>query len=291
MTSPSVVGSPGTTSLQVDGTSRAINMPSGTVTKHNVLLMFLTLDGPPTINSGLEAWTLLGSASYSSGGLFVYAKVADGTEGGTTVTINLSAAEAAAANVYEVTTWGGTLTTADIVIAIAEDLSTSTSDPPSASWGWGSQDALAFAVSSCSQNPATAAPSGYGSLTGTGGGGASANAAIATATKTLTAQASPENPGTFTVAGTFNHASATVVIRTGTGAFTTEQEGYRWRNDDGSESGATWMAAQDTTTNVPVSQTKRLRTIVNADGNPTSQAVKLQYRKQGDPTSEWETIA
>lgn len=65
-------------------------------------------------------------------------------------------------------------------------------------------------------------------------------------------------------------------------AITAEQEGYRWRNDDGSESAATWKVAQDTTTNLVAGQTARLRFVVNTTGDTPTERFKLQYRKVGD---------
>lgn len=60
-----------------------------------------------------------------------------------------------------------------------------------------------------------------------------------------------------------------------------EQEGYRFRHDDGSETTATFMAAQDTPATLAPSVTKRLRVLVNATGDPASQSFTLQYRKVG----------
>jgi hypothetical protein len=41
------------------------------------------------------------------------------------------------------------------------------------------------------------------------------------------------------------------------------QEGYRWRNDDGSEAAATWRAAQDTNAYVDVEENVRVRVLIN----------------------------
>lgn len=65
---------------------------------------------------------------------------------------------------------------------------------------------------------------------------------------------------------------------------TLDQEGYRWRNDDGSETTATWKAAQDTTVTLAPGETGRLRTIINATGDPPSAGYLLQVRKVGDPS-------
>jgi hypothetical protein len=74
-------------------------------------------------------------------------------------------------------------------------------------------------------------------------------------------------------------------------SFTGNQEGFRWRNDDGSETTATWKADQDTTLNPLVKETAaRLRYLLNATGDPAEVSVELQYRLQGDPDSEWEAV-
>lgn len=64
-------------------------------------------------------------------------------------------------------------------------------------------------------------------------------------------------------------------------ALVLEQEGFRWRNDDGSEATATWKAAQDTNVTVVPDAITRLRMLVNATGDPASARYKLQYRKVG----------
>lgn len=66
-------------------------------------------------------------------------------------------------------------------------------------------------------------------------------------------------------------------------ATTHEQEGFRFYNDDGSESAATALAAQDTNASLAPDTPKRLRMLINAAGDPPSTAYRLQYRKTGDP--------
>lgn len=66
---------------------------------------------------------------------------------------------------------------------------------------------------------------------------------------------------------------------------TYDQSAYRWRNDDGSESGATWQAAENTGVSVNTLTNIRLRVQTNTGGgDPASEAVRLEYRKVGDPT-------
>jgi len=70
----------------------------------------------------------------------------------------------------------------------------------------------------------------------------------------------------------------------------TEQEGYRWRDDDGSESGASWLAAQDTTIEGAVGETTRLRVLLDVDGDLASSQVTLQYKRSDEPDSEFRTV-
>jgi hypothetical protein len=67
-----------------------------------------------------------------------------------------------------------------------------------------------------------------------------------------------------------------------------DQEGYRWRNDDGSETTATWKVAQDTTTTLAPGTAARLRVIVNATADTSSKQYQLQYRKVG--AASWKNI-
>ena len=69
------------------------------------------------------------------------------------------------------------------------------------------------------------------------------------------------------------------------------QEGYRVRNDDGTETTATWKAAQDiAATGVSASQNVRLRTLIDVSGDAPSQTYKLQYKRNSDAASEWRDV-
>jgi len=73
-------------------------------------------------------------------------------------------------------------------------------------------------------------------------------------------------------------------------SLTSDQEGYRWRDDDGSESAATWLAAQDTNITRAISTNTRLRILTDYTGDPATQQMTLQYRKVGDAATEWRAI-
>jgi hypothetical protein len=61
------------------------------------------------------------------------------------------------------------------------------------------------------------------------------------------------------------------------------QEGFRWRNDDGDEDGATWKAAQDTNASTALAAGARLRVLLDATGDVTVTPT-LYYKKTSDST-------
>jgi hypothetical protein len=64
---------------------------------------------------------------------------------------------------------------------------------------------------------------------------------------------------------------------------TLEQEGFRWRDDDGNESGASWLASQDSNLSRAISTNTRLRVLVNATDDPASAQYRLEYKLSTDP--------
>lgn len=69
-----------------------------------------------------------------------------------------------------------------------------------------------------------------------------------------------------------------------------EQEGFRWRYDDGDEDGATFSAPQDEHSAASIGIKKRLRTIVNVTGTPSTEEFELQYRRVGSPSEDWRKV-
>lgn len=86
-------------------------------------------------------------------------------------------------------------------------------------------------------------------------------------------------PGFISIGGDYGATS---------GASETEQEGFRFRNDDGSESTATWKAAQDTDANVNLDTNIRLRMLLNTTNDLASKGFKLLYRKVGE--TQWREL-
>jgi hypothetical protein len=69
---------------------------------------------------------------------------------------------------------------------------------------------------------------------------------------------------------------------------TLEQEGFKWRNDDGTDATATSLASQDTDIIQPKSTNTRLRVLVNSTGDRGSENYQLEFRQVGGST--WTVI-
>lgn len=79
--------------------------------------------------------------------------------------------------------------------------------------------------------------------------------------------------------GTVRMSGIVVEVKGVAAASTLEQEGYRWRNDDGSESAATWLAAQDTNITQPSETNTRLRVLLDTTGDPATTQYRLDYKR------------
>jgi len=89
-----------------------------------------------------------------------------------------------------------------------------------------------------------------------------------------------------------SYAPASITIVYTVGAATIEQEGFRPRNDDGTEATATWKANQDTNINLAADTAFRLRILLNATGDPASIGAQLEYRYKpsGGAFGSWNKV-
>lgn len=69
-----------------------------------------------------------------------------------------------------------------------------------------------------------------------------------------------------------------------------EQSDFRFRNDNGSETGATSIAAQNTNITRNQLTNTRLRVVTNGAGDPTSDQFQIEYRKKGG-SEQWHKIS
>lgn len=141
----------------------------------------------------------------------IYAKVADGTEDGTTVDVATSSADTGAAQVRRVTGWYGSLSGVEAQVATGDQTNP---DPPSITPSWGALDTLFIEWIGASDDDETvsAYSTNYSDGTDTiSGAGVDAGAEIASAYRQL--NATSEDPAAVTLSGLESWVAATVAIR------------------------------------------------------------------------------
>lgn len=201
------------TSLEGNETSHLINMPA-TVDSGDLLITLFSNDDVETVTTPI-GWSLLGNmvgGSLNNGDrLSIYAKRADGTEGGTTVDFVTSDTEEAAGQVYRITGWGG-IAPNDVEISSFAVEDSDSPDPSSLSPSWGALDTLWLAISNHhdGDRSITAYPTNYtdGSQITTSG---AAGTSLQSARREL--NASSDDPGTFTIDTSRRWAAVTLAVR------------------------------------------------------------------------------
>lgn len=69
-----------------------------------------------------------------------------------------------------------------------------------------------------------------------------------------------------------------------------EQEGFRFRNDDADEDEASWRQNQDVDDEIAKDTNVRLRTLINATGDPATKQFQLEYKETSDPDAEYRKV-
>jgi len=274
------------TSFSSVTTAHLVDMPA-TVDAGDLLLMLCvgeTVDSA-TLPSG---WTVEYSFSFGTSNLaYCIIKIAIGDEDGTTVDVVTNTATTACAQVFRITSWEGSL--ASVEQTRLENQNSNIPDPPSHSAGWGAEDTLWIAAFHAIDDDETvsAFPTSYVNGVDTiTGGGTNTGGTLGSATREL--NAASENPAIFTLTGSERWSAITFAIRPSSSL--TEQEGFRFRNDDGSESAATFRQSQDVNDSVARNVNIRLRLLVNATGDPDSEQYQLEYKETGDAASEYRAV-
>lgn len=194
-------------------TAHNVDMPA-TVNAGDLLLALITNDGNATITSPGGGWTqqtTLNSGTAVRGS--VWAKVANGTEGGTQVNFVTSASEEMAAQVYKVPAgnWSGSL--AGVEASAVASGSVNNPNPPSLNPGaWGTENTLWLSYAAGSSYTSvnsypTNHTSGVHTISNTGTAGASTSSAW------RTVNAASEDPGAFSMSTTSDAVAITVAIR------------------------------------------------------------------------------
>ena len=204
-----------TTTFASDTTAHAVDMPS-TVNAGELLLCFFTNDVGATITTP-SGWTQLWSSSTAievRGS--AYYKVADGSEGGTTVDFVTSATETAAAEVWRISGWWGTYVTGvNIGTVVIVDPVASSFNPPAVTASWGTEDALWITtLQQSTSSTVTAYPTNYTDGTDTSSGSGATFAQVRTARRNN--RVTTEDPGSYTTNITAYGIVNTVAIRPAT---------------------------------------------------------------------------
>ena len=207
-----------TTNFASDATAHLVNMPA-TVNAGDLLLCIFACDALPSVTTP-SGWTSINSYSFSNR-TAIFAKIASGSEGGTTVDFVTSASEAATAQVYRITGVSGGVTSSDITSAHATGTG-SNPDPPNLDpSGWGTLDTLWIAVASCSDpvSGVTTYPTNYTNGTYSQSGSGTTHVQLASARRENNTAA--ENPGTYTLNASAGNgwSGITIAIRPGVSTF------------------------------------------------------------------------
>ena len=186
-------------------TQHLVAMP-GTVVAGELLIIvfgcFSSASGTTTVTDP-SGWTVKSKTedtTLNRGVAAVYAKIADGTEGGATVDVVTNRGRPAAAHAIRISGWRG-VSLDNLALALYITASTNTPNPPSLSASWGAADNLWIVAYTLhdDDHAMVSAPTNYSDADDQiSGAGANASCEVATAFRAL--NASSENPGTFSLA-------------------------------------------------------------------------------------------
>src|SRR3989338_6834942 len=116
---------------------------------------------------------------------------------------------------------------------------------------------------------------------------------LAAATK-IVASPATENPGAWSTWTSANYIAITVALKPAPSTPNLTQIHYRWRNNDGDETGASWAQATNTPiTNVSKQSVQRLRLEISNEGGATSTGAqyRLEYATSDTTTaSAWTQV-
>lgn len=210
------------TNTAVNGTSKTINLPA-TVVAGDRLLVALVCDGAPTI-TWPGGYTERKNLNGTNVRLYVAEKdtPAAGTEGGTTISITLSATEMHAARSWSIQD-SDTSVLAEYSTGFNPGTNTANPDPDALTPSWGADDTLwiAFEGYDVGTSTVTAYPTNYASNQANDRGNAAAGAGLGVASRNL--NAASEDPGTFTNSASSRAVAVTIGIKPVGAAFVGRQ--------------------------------------------------------------------
>ena len=213
----SVVGTVAETATAAPGSATvAITLPATTVSGEVVVMGLVSYAGAG-VSSGPSGWTSVGSFTYVSTTLNVYAITSDGALGSSVnVTFN-STPTAVTAQVWRASGASGA---ADVEVSASAGTGNSSHPNPaivSPSWGSAENLYLEFVGGTNDDESFTLASTGYSGLVSTiSGGGVNAGCEIGSAYKIATS--SSDDPGTMTMSGAEDYIGVTVAVKASAGA-------------------------------------------------------------------------
>lgn len=281
-------------------TNLQISVPSGVTDGDFMLLFGVTADGDDGGFDPLTGWTeivdaamfLVDSAAPSPPGMSVWWRIADSEPGNYTITPTAGSTGICA----QMLLFSGvdpTVPTQKIKVETSTTASgnSANADPPSIDTVTDNAMIVVACMHDSVDITTHTVPTGYidpdslGRIVGSGGGnGCTMGAAYG---ESLVSPAGTEDPPAFTTSSE-QWGAVTVALRPISGEY--EQEGYRWRDDDGSESSASWLESQDVDINRALAITTRLRIIMNATEDVPTGQMTLQYKRNDETASEWRDI-
>ena len=207
---PSLIRKFNSTAPDTFDTTQSIDCPA-VITNGNYLIAIICTTNQSTVSVKPSVeWNLVSSTTSTSNKIFVYSKLADGTEGGTTLTWTFSGNCIAVIHCYEflapAASFGATF-------------ATGTASPPAHTISGGPADCYFIAVATSLANTVTCntAPTGYSDLVYTESSitNSASTGQVAMATAWLFKNAATsEDPGDFSWSGTLTTpAAATISVR------------------------------------------------------------------------------
>ena len=214
MAAPGFEGSRLTQAFSTDATSFVVNLPA-TVFSGNLLILAAGSENPSQTQVP-AGWTELANIVSGQGGIQIYTKLADGTEGGTTVTLTTAGAGGQLATIVDqINNFSGTIAT-DIDISAAQFAFPNTVDPNAVTASWGSDENLFIPYHGGGQSGLAVAWSAFSSsygntvqITTTDNG----SAYIGSCARALTADT--DDPGAWTGTGNGQGYTYTLVLKPG----------------------------------------------------------------------------
>lgn len=198
------IGAPTTQSFTAYTTSHVVTLPPTTAGRLLLIVWANEEEQTPITPAG---WTRL-FRNQDDMTLCVYAKIADGSEGGTTIDfVTRSRGIDATVHIYYASDADYELGGVCVVVSSRASGSSTTPNPPSLTTGWGAVDVTWIAVALAEISTFSAAPASYTDFTTSG----SSKARLASAQRDL--NAASQDPGTFTASGSNRWYTITIGVR------------------------------------------------------------------------------